>query len=47
MGQQQQQRLRRARIGASVAATVISLACGTNVGILFKLPLEFFNRAGS
>lgn len=32
MGQQNQQ-MRRARLVASVAATIISLACGTNVSV--------------
>jgi hypothetical protein len=34
MHQDQQQSLFQARIIASVAATILSLACGTNVGLL-------------
>ena len=33
MHQDQQKRLFQARIIASIAATVMSLACGTNVGL--------------
>jgi hypothetical protein len=40
MHQDQNQRLFQARIIASVAATILSLACGTNVGLLSTtLPL--------
>jgi hypothetical protein len=42
------QKLHRARIVASVAATVISLACGTNVGIaIIRTPHRLEDLANS
>lgn len=37
MGKYERQELRRARLVASAAATIISLACGTNVSLLSRV----------
>lgn len=46
MGRDRQQQLRLARLIASVAATVISLACGTNVGPPPSPPFFFQQGVG-
>lgn len=45
MGQDRQQQLRRARLVAGVAATIISLACGTNVSHPPSSEAEFLRGA--
>jgi hypothetical protein len=46
MHQDQQQSLFQARIIASIAATILSLACGTNVG-LFSTALSLLSEVSN